>query len=104
MKRLLTCVLLAMALLPAAAQNSAHNAETAKQLSIFNNLYKELDLNYVDTLDAKDVIEDAIYYLLERLDPYTDYYPADRTEDLRQMTTGKYAGIGSQRGASGSDE
>ncbi len=95
MKRLLTCVLLAMALLPAAAQNSAHNAETAKQLSIFNNLYKELDLNYVDTLDAKDVIEDAIYYLLERLDPYTDYYPADRTEDLRQMTTGKYAGIGS---------
>ena len=73
MKRLLPCVLLAMALLPAAAQNSAHNAETAKQLSIFNNLYKELDLNYVDTLDAKDVIEDAIYYLLERLDPYTDY-------------------------------
>lgn len=95
MKRLLTCALLALALLPATAQHSAHNAETAKQLSIFNSLYKELDLNYVDTLDAKEVVEDAIYYLLERLDPYTDYYPADKTEQLRQMATGKYAGIGS---------
>ena len=79
----------------ALAQTRHSNHETAKHLDIFNRLYKELDLNYVDTLAAKDVIEDAIYYMLEQLDPYTTYYPEDEQDDLRQMTTGKYAGVGS---------
>lgn len=88
----LICTLMSVSLL---AQPNRHNAETAKQLDIFNHLYKELDLNYVDSLRPKDVIEDAIYYMLEQLDPYTVYYPEDKEDDLRQMTTGKYAGIGS---------
>ena len=92
----ISLILLAIVLsLSALAQTRNSNYETAKHLDIFNRLYKELDLNYVDSLKAKDVIEDAIYYMLEQLDPYTTYYPEDEQDDLRQLTTGKYAGVGS---------
>lgn len=81
--------------LPLGAQTTNHNFEVAKSLDIFNTLYRELDLYYVDTLDARKNVENAIAYMLGLLDPYTEYYADDTTEDLRQLTTGKYAGIGS---------
>ena len=76
------------------AQES-HNFKTTKALDIFNALCEELDLSYVDTLDAEQITEDAILYMLHRLDPYTEYYKASRTNELKTLTTGKYAGIGS---------
>lgn len=79
----------------AEAQTTNHNFEVAKSLDIFNTLYRELDLYYVDTLDAKKNVGNAIEYMLGMLDPYTEYYADDNTEDLKQLTTGKYAGIGS---------
>ena len=72
-----------------------HNFELVKNLDIFTALYRELDRNYVDTLNSQKLIENALLYMLNQLDPYTEYYPESNTEDLRQMTTGKYAGIGS---------
>ena len=95
MQRISLTLLAILLSLSAMAQSSVSNYETAKHLDIFNRLYKELDLNYVDSLVAKDVIEDAIYYMLEQLDPYTTYYPEEEQDDLRQLTTGKYAGVGS---------
>ena len=95
MQRISLTLLAIVLSLSALAQTYNSNYETAKHLDIFNRLYKELDLNYVDSLKAKDVIEDAIYYMLEQLDPYTTYYPEDEQDDLRQLTTGKYAGVGS---------
>lgn len=71
------------------------NFKTAKALDIFNALYEELELNYVDTLDAEKVTGDAIRYMLNGLDPYTEFYKASRTNELKTLTTGKYAGIGS---------
>ena len=77
------------------AQRSSHNFEVAKQLDIFNAIYRDLDLYYVDTLDARKNVENAASYMLEMLDPYTEYFPEDQTSELRKLTTGKYAGIGS---------
>lgn len=95
MKTYLLSLLCALLTLPVAAQTpSRHNFETAKQLDIFNSLYRDLDLYYVDTLDAKKNIENAIFYMLDQLDPYTEYFPENETESLKQLTTGKYAGIG----------
>ena len=89
------CLLLVMTLVSATMQaQSSHNLETAKQLDIFNSLYRDLDLNYVDTIDAKKNIENAILFMLDQLDPYTEYFPANRNEEIKQMTTGKYAGVG----------
>ena len=77
------------------AQNKDHNLEVAKNLEVFNSIYKHLDLLYVDTLNAKEVVGNAINGMLRSLDPYTAYYSEDKTNELRTMLTGKYAGIGS---------
>lgn len=76
-------------------QNKDHNLEVAKNLEVFNSIYKHLDLLYVDTLNAKEVVGNAINGMLRSLDPYTVYYSEDKTNELRTMLTGKYAGIGS---------
>lgn len=81
--------------LPLCAQNSEnHNSEYSSNLVIFNEIYKMLDLYYVDTLSAEKAIKWAIDGMLMNVDPYTEYYPAD-DDKLKQMATGKYAGIGS---------
>lgn len=71
-----------------------HNFEVSKNLEIFNALYKNLDLMYVDTLDANKVVGTGINAMLRSLDPYTEYYPEEKQKDLKTMLTGKYAGIG----------
>ena len=77
-----------------AQERENHPSQVIRNLEIFSEIYKNLDLYYVDTLAADTAIEWAINGMLSRVDPYTTYYPAD-DEDLRQMATGKYAGIGS---------
>ena len=71
-----------------------HNMEVAKNLEIFNALYKSLDMMYVDTLDANKVVGAGIDAMLRSLDPYTEYYPETKQKELKTMLTGKYAGIG----------
>lgn len=71
-----------------------HHLEVGKNLDIFNALYSNLDLFYVDTLNPKQVMTAAINGMLQSLDPYTKYYPEEETKDLQMMLTGKYAGIG----------
>lgn len=95
MKRLLILLYIGLASLGAVAQSQNHNFETAKQLEIFNNLYRNLDVYYVDTLDAGHLIETAIDAMLDEIDPYTEYYRESDTDDLMTLTTGKYGGIGS---------
>lgn len=71
-----------------------HNLEVAKNLDIFNQVYKNLDLLYVDTLNPDQVVSTGIKAMLQSLDPYTEYYPESETKNLKMMITGKYAGIG----------
>ncbi len=80
------------------AQNKAdkdHNFKVAKNLETFSAIYKYLDMMYVDTLNADEVIGNGINSMLRSLDPYTVYYPASEVKDLNMMISGKYAGIGS---------
>lgn len=66
----------------------------SKHLDIFHSIFRELDMMYVDTIDAGEVIGGGIHAMLSKLDPYTIYYPEDEDEDLQMMMTGKYAGVG----------
>ena len=94
MKKLISILLVFLPTLAWAQGQKDHNFEVAKHLDIFNNVYKNLDLLYVDTLNPKDVIGTGINAMLRQLDPYTEYYAQDETKNLRMMLTGKYAGIG----------
>jgi carboxyl-terminal processing protease len=69
--------------------------EISKQLDIFNALFNELNLYYVDSLDVKKTIQEDIAFMLQQLDPYTEYIPAEDIPDFQFQTTGEYGGIGS---------
>lgn len=95
-KSILTAGLCLMAAVSSFAQKSGnHNFEISKNLEIFNDIYKQLDMFYVDTLEADTVIGWAIHSMLRQVDPFTVYYPEDDMSELKEMTTGKYAGVGS---------
>lgn len=95
MRKQLICVLLAIGLMPAMAQKDKdHNFEVAKNMEVFTAIYKSLDMMYVDTLNAGEVIGNGINAMLRSLDPYTEYYPENKVKELDRMLTGKYAGVG----------
>lgn len=95
MKRYLRMLAFALAFLPLNSFAQAnHQLEVGKNLDIFNALYSNLDLFYVDTLNPKQTMTAAIDGMLRSLDPYTEYYPEEETKNLKMMLTGKYAGIG----------
>jgi len=75
-------------------KRDSHNFQVSKNLDIFNALYKELDMFYVDTINPQDLVRAGIDAMLQKIDPYTVYYPEDDQDELKQMVTGKYAGIG----------
>lgn len=82
--------------MPAWAQKEKnHDFVVAKNMDVFTSIYKNLDMMYVDTLDADEVIGNGIDAMLRSLDPYTEYYPESEVKELKNMLTGKYAGIGS---------
>ena len=87
-------LLVSMATSLSAQDVKNHNLEVAKNIEIFNAIYKNLDLMYVDTLDANEVIGTGIKAMLHSLDPYTEYYPEEKQKELKMLMTGKYAGIG----------
>ena len=88
----LTLVICHLSSIPAGAQN--HNLEVGKNLEIFNALYSQIDLFYVDSLNPGQTMTAGIKGMLRSLDPYTEYYPEEDTKTLEMMLTGKYAGMG----------
>ena len=95
MKKVLISLLMVLIAAPAFAQiDRDHDFKTAKNMDIFNSIYKNLDLMYVDTLDAEEVVGNGIKAMLGSLDPYTTYYPEEKVNELKNMLTGKYAGVG----------
>ena len=72
-----------------------HKLQLSRQLSVFNAILKELNLFYVDSIMPEKMMKKTIDAMLRNLDPYTVYYPKNESDELKMMTTGKYAGIGS---------
>lgn len=81
----------------AAEPATSHDAAVARNLTTFNSIVKELEMNYVDTIRPKEAFDAAIGAMLSTIDPYTEYYSADDKSDISRMTTGQldYGGIGS---------
>ena len=94
MRKITLAIVMMLTTLLSAQNTVNHNLEVAKQMEIFSTLYRYLDLMYVDTLNAEQVVGEGIKGMLNSLDPYTEYYPAADRKELKSMITGKYGGIG----------
>lgn len=68
--------------------------EVSKNLDVFNTLYRELNIAYVDETKPGQLMKTGIEAMLASLDPYTNYYAENDIEDYKFMTTGEYGGIG----------
>ncbi|WCC44963.1 S41 family peptidase [Tenacibaculum finnmarkense] len=68
--------------------------EIAKQIEIYNNLFKELNINYIDEINPGELTDKAIKNTLKNLDPYTRFYNEQDVEDARIRREGEYGGIG----------
>ena len=97
MKRKVFTLLLILATLPTIVikADEKHKFVLSRQMSIINSIIKDLNLFYVDSIMPEILINKSIDAMLNNLDPYTEYYPASKADELKMMTTGKYAGIGS---------
>ena len=97
MKKVLKISIISLSILlglSAFDSNNERYFEIAKNLDIFATLFKEVNTYYVDEINPTTFMEDGIYSMLSKLDPYTNYIPEDRIEDYRTMATGQYAGVG----------
>lgn len=65
-----------------------------KNLEILVNLFRDINMYYVDGTDPDKLLQDAATGMTSRLDPYTEYLAAKEMEDFTTMTSGKYGGIG----------
>ena len=70
--------------------------EIAKQIEIFTNLYKEVNMNYVDEVNPSELMNTAIEAMLNDLDPYTVYWDEQQIQNARILNSGSYTGIGAE--------
>ncbi len=85
------------------AQNASdqHDFELAQSMETFNSAFIDLNMAYVDTLAAEQMLNNIMHGMLKNLDPYTEYIEPKDLQDFEASVTGKYGGIGAlirQRG------
>lgn len=100
MKSVITTLTILFSIFLSVAQQTpspGHDISVSRNLSTFNSIVKELELNYVDTIRPHEAFDAAIEAFLSTVDPYTEYYSAEDRNQLKQITTGQYdyGGIGS---------
>ena len=71
-----------------------HYFSVAENLAIFNSLFKQLNVHYVDSIPVTEIMQKGINGMLNALDPYTTYITTDDEENFNLMTKGEYAGVG----------
>lgn len=94
MKKKLFIPLIAVATLLGTVSFQSDFFEIAKQIEIFTDLFKEVNMNYVDETNPAELMDDAIEGMLEGLDPYTKYWTEQEVEDAKINRSGEYSGIG----------
>lgn len=89
-----SAALIGSGILFTAGKSADNYFQIAKNIDIFNTLYKQINVYYVDETKPGKLIKTAIDAMLDSLDPYTVFYPESDIEDYKFMTTGQYGGIG----------
>jgi carboxyl-terminal processing protease len=73
---------------------SAKDDESYEGLKIFADVIQLIEKEYVDPVDSKQLIQNAIQGMVQSLDPHSSLLPPDAFEDLQIDTKGKFTGIG----------
>ena len=98
MKQLFAIIFTLMLSIGAVAQTSSTDAQPkvdpAEQLQKLVQFYRYLIGFYIDEVDSKQLVEDAIVKMLSELDPHSTYINADEMKGVREDFDGSFSGIG----------
>ena len=70
--------------------------EIAKQIEIYNSIFKEINMGYVDKTNPAQLMENGVKHMLTELDPYTVYSTEQDVQDAKIYRSGIYVGIGAK--------
>ena len=73
---------------------SAADRETYKGLKLFSEVIELVEKNYIDDVDAKKMIEDAIQGMVHGLDPHSTLLTPDEFKEMQIDTKGEFTGVG----------
>jgi carboxyl-terminal processing protease len=65
-----------------------------EELRRFSEVFDRIKQAYVEPVDDKKVLEDAIRGMIAGLDPHSSYLEPDAFEELQEHTTGEFGGVG----------
>jgi carboxyl-terminal processing protease len=81
-------------LLPAAWAQDAGHSETYRMLTLFGDVFERVRADYVEPVDDKDLVENALNGMLTGLDPHSNYMNAKSFRDMQVQTRGEFGGLG----------
>ena len=79
---------------PVLAENNSDKVDVYEQLDLFGDIFDRIRSDYVEEVDAKELIEAAINGMLTSLDPHSGYLPPVDAEKMREQTRGEFGGLG----------
>lgn len=79
---------------PLLAQETARNSNVYEQLDLFGDIFERIRSQYVEEVDAGELIEAAIDGMLTSLDPHSSYLSPDDAAQMRVQTRGEFGGLG----------
>jgi len=72
----------------------AEKEQTYESLKLFSDVLQEIEENYVDEVDVKTLIQDAIKGMVNNLDPHSSFMPPEAFDELQDDTKGEFGGVG----------
>ncbi|MDF0606744.1 S41 family peptidase [Neisseriaceae bacterium TC5R-5] len=85
--------------LQALANKEANSPLPLTELQTLSNVFGKVKDNYVDPVEDKKLISEAIKGMLTGLDPHSDYLDPEAFKELKEGTQGEFGGLGIEIGA-----
>lgn len=75
-------------------QNEDDYSDIYRQLDLFGDVFERVRAQYVEEVEDKEIIENAINGMLTSLDPHSSYLNEDKFADMQVNTRGEFGGLG----------
>jgi carboxyl-terminal processing protease len=79
---------------PHVAVAQSNTSETYRLLNLFGEIFERVRSDYVEGVEDRKLIEDAINGMLTSLDPHSSYMGAKSFRDMQVQTRGEFGGLG----------
>src|SRR5271156_5174207 len=83
-----------VSLFPIALAQDSGRTETYRLLTLFGDVFDRVRAEYVEPVNDRDLIENAINGMLSGLDPHSNYMNAKSFKDMQVTTHGEFGGLG----------